>query len=66
MAKASKLDRKATYYRTLEVSAEYQAYSLEEYCDKIREEMLRLVEEEEVEEGGEGEGEGEDREEGGA
>ena len=47
-------------------SAEYQAYSLEEYCDKIREEMLRLVEEEEVEEGGEGEGEGEDREEGGA
>ena len=42
-------------------SAEYEAYDLEEACDRIKEEMLRLVEEE----GGEDGGDGEDREDGG-
>ena len=47
-------------------SAEYQAYGLAEYCDELKEQMLRLVQDEEVEEGGEGEGEGGDEEEDGA
>ena len=41
--------------------AEYAAYDLEEACDQIKVEMLRLVGEEGEEDGGDGE----DREDGG-